>query len=267
VLLARTVTEFPNVIRKLDRYFFVVIGVLAIPVVLTALQPDLSSAAMMVMIAGLVFYLSGIKYRYLMGLAVTAVGGTTLLIMANSYQRQRLIEFIQMWLAGERSYHLKQSLIGFGRGGIFGVGLGDGKQKMLFLPEPHTDFIYSVVGEELGLWGVLLLLFGFLYLFYRLYKICQLQTDKFSFLLCSGLSGSVILYALIHMSVTIGVVPLTGLPLPMISSGGSSLVVTMWSVGVLWNMSRRKTIDNLKITDDKVEKTYVPMTKSHYLAK
>lgn len=267
LFLARNLTEFPEIIRKPDSKFAIVLLLIALPIGLTAFQPDLSSAAMMAIIAGLVLFLSGVGYRYLAGLITVSGGGMFLLIMVNPYQRQRLIEFVQMWLAGEKSYHLKQSLIGFGQGGIFGVGLGDGKQKMLFLPEPHTDFIFSIVGEEFGLWGVVLLLFGFLYLFYRAFKICRLQTDKFAFLLCSGLSSSIILYAIIHMCVTIGIVPLTGLPLPLISSGGTSLFVTMWSVGMIWNMSRQKTIDSLSSGDYWQQIDSSPAPKLAYLTK
>ncbi len=268
IFLARQLTDNPMVVRRLDKNFGVMLSIVAIPIALTALQPDLSSSATMAIIVGLLLFLGGIKIFYLIGVVGIAGISMSLLTLVNSYQRQRLVDFIQSWIAGENSYHMLQSKIGFGRGGIFGTGLGDGKQKLLFLPEPHTDFIFSIIGEELGLIGTVLLLCAFLFLFFRAIRICKLQQNRFAFLLCSGLAGSMMLYALVHMSVTVGIVPLTGLPLPFISVGGTSLLVTLWSIGVLWNLSRRHQIESTDTseTSDSHE-TFEPMMNATQFAK
>ncbi|MDP8229465.1 MAG: putative peptidoglycan glycosyltransferase FtsW [Candidatus Electryoneaceae bacterium] len=253
IFLARTLVDTPQVVRKLSKDSWYVLMMIVLPIALTALQPDLSSAAMMAVIAGEVLLLGGAKIIYLLGLAGGAVGTIFLMAMSIPYQRKRLMDFIHSWLVGEDSYHLLQSKIGFAEGGWFGVGLGNGKQKLLFLPEPHTDFIFAIVGEEWGLIGATILLSIFLFLFFRTIKACLRQEDRFVFLLTGGLAGSIMLYSLIHMSVTVGVVPLTGLPLPFISAGGTSLVVSLWSIGVLWNISS---------LDPTTVKKKTPQTKS-----
>lgn len=239
IYLARVIADEPDVLKKLDKRMLKVLGVVAVPMLLIFLQPDFSGALMMALTVGLVLFLGGLKLSHLFGFLTTGLAATFLMVMQKAYQRERLMNFIQRLTdGGGDNYQTLQSLIGFGRGGLFGVGLGQGKQKMLFLPEPHTDFIFSIIGEELGLVRTLIVLVLFLILTLRAFKVLREQSNRFSFLLGAGLAGSIIIYALVNMYVATGLLPVTGLPLPFISSGGTSMVVSLWSVGVLWNLSR-----------------------------
>ena len=241
IYLARTVADEPEVLQRLDKRMLGVLAVAAVPMLLTAMQPDLSGALMMAAIAGIVLFLGGLKLVYILGFSVIGVLGTIFTLMQNSYQRERLFCFLQRFTdvgGGGDNYQAFQSLLGFGRGGLLGVGLGQSKQKMLFLPEPHTDFIFSIIGEELGLIRTTIVLALFIILTIRALKAIKMQPDRFKFLLGAGLTASIIMYALVNMYVTTGMLPVTGLPLPFISSGGTNLVISLWSIGVLWNLSR-----------------------------
>jgi len=241
IYLARTLAEEPEVLQRLDKRMFGVLAIVAVPMLLTAMQPDLSGALMMAAIVGIVLFLGGLKLVHILGFSVIGVLGTIFTLMQNSYQRERLFCFLQRFTdvgGGGDNYQAFQSLLGFGRGGLLGVGLGQGKQKMLFLPEPHTDFIFSIIGEELGLIRTTIVLALFIILTIRALKAVKMQPDRFKFLLGAGLTASIIMYALVNMYVTTGMLPVTGLPLPFISSGGTNLVISLWSIGVLWNLSR-----------------------------
>jgi cell division protein FtsW len=138
-------------------------------------------------------------------------------------------------------YHLAQSLLALGSGGFWGTGLGQGQQKYFFLPEPHTDFVFSIVGEELGLWGTMLVLILF-FIFGRCgFRIARTAPDTFGFLFASGITITILIYALINMGVATGLLPVTGLPLPFISYGGSSLMFTLSATGVLIGIGRANT--------------------------
>ncbi len=240
IYLARVIADEPELLGRLDKRMWGVLGIIAVPMVLTVLQPDLSGALMMALTAGLVLFLAGMKLRHLAGLFTAGLGVVALWIIRIPYQRERIYNFVLRFIegGGGDNYQTLQSLLGFGRGGLLGVGLGQGKQKMLFLPEPHTDFIFSIIGEELGLIRASIIIALFLVLALRSFKALRRQPDRFSFLLGAGLIGSIIIFALVNMYVATGLLPVTGLPLPFISSGGTNLVISLWSVGVLWQLSR-----------------------------
>ena len=243
VFLAKALAKEPDLARRPNLRFWMVLGFAGVPILLTNLQPDLSGSLMIAAVAGLVLFLGGMSFLNTAVIGSLAVPGVVYLALRHPYQIRRLTEFIGSRFSGERmEYQTLQSLIGFGRGGFLGVGLGQGKQKMLFLPEPHTDFIFSIVGEELGLIGAAAVLGAFIVLGIRMIRIVHKQSDRFSFLLGSGLAASIILFAMVNMGVAIGLLPVTGLPLPFISSGGTNLIVSLWSVGVLWNLSRYSSL-------------------------
>ncbi len=212
---------------------------------LTFLQRDLSGAAMIAALVALVLFLAGLEKKQFWAITGGVIAVTLTAAMILDYTRKRIIGFVNFFLnfdassISDENYQSFQSMIGFGRGGIFGAGLGQGKQKMAFLPELHTDFIFSNVGEELGLWGAVAVLIAFVILYLKSLNILKLQTDRFCFLFGSGLIASLLMFALVHMAVTVGIIPVTGLPLPFISNGGSSLIISLWSMGVLWQLSRR----------------------------
>ncbi|MBM3329745.1 MAG: cell division protein FtsW [Calditrichaeota bacterium] len=205
----------------------------------TYFQRDFSAAAMMVAATGVVLLLAGMPWRtFLIGTGIAGIAGLAF-VLRTAYQRDRLITYLFPGRAlSEDNYQSFQSILGFGRGGIFGAGFGESRQKMLFLPEPHTDFIFSIIGEEVGLLGTTAVLFAFMVLLYRASNILRGEVSRFGFLLGGGLIFSLMMFALVHMGVTVGILPVTGLPLPFISAGGTSLIVSLWSVGVLWQLSR-----------------------------
>ncbi|MBM3326861.1 MAG: hypothetical protein FJY65_07770 [Calditrichaeota bacterium] len=242
--LARVFSARPQLIEKFDLKFIAVLLPVAVMVILIYAQKDFSAAAMMAALAGALLLLAGLSWKLFSAVSLAALSSAAFFVWRSDYQLERIIAFLQRIflqadLTATSNYHGLQSILCFGCGGIFGVGLGSGIRKMLFLPEPHTDFIYATIGEELGLWGTVAVLVAFTMLMFRAVRVLKMQTDRFGFLLGSGLLISLLMFAFVHMGVTTELLPVTGLPLPFISSGGSSLIVSMWSIGVLWNLSRR----------------------------
>jgi cell division protein FtsW len=206
---------------------------------LVVLQPDLGTALLMAAVAGVLLFLAGLDFRWLLAGGVPAVLGAVALVVFEPYRFRRLTAFLDPTLDPKGvGFQLDQSLISVGTGGIAGVGFMEGQQKLFYLPEPHTDFIFAVIGEELGLIGTLaiLLLIG---VFAWRGMVCAFRApDTFGFYLASGITLTIVLQAAIHMGVVVGLLPTTGGPLPFLSHGGSSLLATLAGVGVLMNISQ-----------------------------
>jgi len=202
-------------------------------------QPDLGTA---VILAGSVFLLlfaAGVRLRYLgaTGIVGGAIGFA--LIMGEGYRRTRFLSFLHPWAdAKNTGYQLIQSLIALGSGGWFGVGLGTSRQKWMYVPNAHTDFIFSILGEELGLVGEIVVLFAFGVLIYAGIRIAARAPDVFGRLLASGIVSWFGLQIVVNLGAVTGLLPITGVPLPMLSYGGSSLVVSLAAVGILVNIAR-----------------------------
>ncbi|MBZ0264719.1 putative lipid II flippase FtsW [bacterium] len=210
-----------------------------IPALMILRQPDLSTAFLLAMVAIALIFLSGAKLKHLVLVALPVLGGAVLAVIFKPYRLTR----VKTILAGELDrygdgYQLYQSWLGFGRGGLFGTGPYESYQKLRFLPDAHTDFIYSVIGEERGFIGAAIILVLFLIFIWRGYRISARCTDRFGSLLAAGITTVIGMYALINMTIATGKVPTTGLPLPFISYGGTSLVLTLASVGILLNISK-----------------------------
>jgi len=203
---------------------------------LVAKQPNLSSALLIAVIGFALLFLSGQSPVKLFVLGLTPL--VLSIPFWHAYQYKRVLGFLGRGEEGELPYQVKQSLIALGSGGFTGQGLGEGLQKFLYLPFPHTDFILGVVGEELGFTGVLVLFSLFGVVIYRGLRIARLVTDPFSQLLAAGITLSLALNLIVHSAVVLGVGPVTGVPLPFISHGGSSLLVNMAAVGLLLSISR-----------------------------
>ncbi len=227
---------------------------LAIPVAVMGLfllfflrQPDFGAAMSLGLLAIAMLVLSGLRMRYIMLLVVMIVPVLVKLLM-EPYRFRRILSFLNPWKDPQGGgFQIIQSLIALGSGGMKGIGLGESKQKLSFLPESHTDFIFSLIGEELGFIGASIIVCLFLFIFIRGVLIASRTGEQFSYYLASGLSMMIALQALINFSVTTGLAPTKGLPLPFISYGGSSLLVNMVAVGILLNLSkggrRRETGD------------------------
>ena len=213
--------------------------VVALAMLLIVLQPDLGTALAVGLTCVLMMYVAGGRIVHLLGSALGAIPFFAFIIFGLGYRKERLMTFLNPMddVRGD-GYQILQSLVALGSGGLTGLGLTQSLQKYYFLPEPHTDFVFSIVGEELGLLGTLGLLAGFLFFGYLGLKIAGQAPDFHGFLLASGLTFMVLVYALINVGVSIGLLPTTGLPLPFISYGGSSLLLTMVATGLLINVGR-----------------------------
>lgn len=207
---------------------------------LTAIEPDLGSAVMIAAVPFLMLFVAGLQLRYVIAAGALGVTGLAAAVVAEPWRLERIrtVVFGPGQDALGSGFQLTQSLIAVGSGGIAGAGPGQGQQKALFLPAPHTDFIFSVIGEELGLIGTGVLLLAFLILFWRGMRTALRAPDRFGFFLALGLTNLIVLQALINMGVCIGVLPTKGIPLPFISYGGSSLLMTMIATGLLLNVSQ-----------------------------
>lgn len=218
--------------------FAVLIGVIA---GLLVMQPDLSMAILVVLTALAMFFFAGADiFQLAIGGMVTAV--TFVLLVKNTpYAQQRIDEYMQIWrdprLVG---YHVQQALIALGSGGMFGTGLGQSQQKMGYLPVPHTDSVFAVLGEEMGFFGCLVVIVLFVLLAYRGFKIALNAPDAFAALLASGITCWLTFQAILNVAVLSGLLPFTGVALPFISSGGSPTVVSLAAIGLLLSVSRGK---------------------------
>jgi len=214
----------------------VLIGLLAF---LVLIEPDYSTAFCLVFIGACVFFVSGVPFRHLAALAVTAAPVLVWLVLSEDYRRERLMVFLDPFSDPlGKGFQIIQSFIAFGSGGILGNGFMRSQQKLFYLPEPHSDFIFSVIGEELGLVGALAVVVAFSVLLWRGLVIAGRAADPFGSYIAVGLTMFLVGQALINIAVTLGILPTTGLPLPFISSGGSSLVTSMGAVGLLLSVSQ-----------------------------
>lgn len=237
--LAFWITRSGAQLRDLRRGFLPAAAVIVAVAGLIAATPNYGTAAATVAIALVMLFAGGARLLHLAGFAAAGVGAGVLALMREAYTRERIAAF---WNQGEAvtdaNWQLVQSLIGLGSGGLFGVGFGDSEQKLSWLPDAYTDFIFSILGEELGLLGTLLVSALFLLLALRALKISRRCNDTFGEMLVIGIASSIFIYALLNMMVATGLFPVTGLPLPFLSYGGSALVVNAFAIGVLLNVSR-----------------------------
>ena len=202
------------------------------------MQPDFGAAMSLGVLTVAMLFLSGIRIRYLASLCLVAVPALYFLII-EPYRIRRIISFLDPWKDQQGSgFQLVQSFIALGSGGITGVGLGSSKQKLAYLPESHTDFIFSIIGEEFGFIGLVVIISLFLVLFIKGISIAYKMKDSFVYYLATGLSLMIALQALINFAVATGLLPTKGLPLPFISYGGSALLVNLVAVGILLNISK-----------------------------
>jgi cell division protein FtsW len=203
------------------------------------IQPDFGTAATLVAVCCVLLFLGGVRLRYFAALAVP--GGLLLYkaVMVAAYRRDRIEAFLNPWSDPQGAgYHIIQSLIAVGTGGVTGVGLMEGHQKLFYLPYPYSDFIFAVIGEELGLIGSLAVVAAFILLLWRGLRAAWSAPDRFGTLLAAGLTLAIVLEALINVSVVTGILPTKGIALPLISAGGSSLFLTLVAVGVVLNVSQ-----------------------------
>ena len=213
--------------------------VVGLVVALVLLQPDMGTALSIVLIAATMVFAAGINYRYLVGLALVMLPAAYIVVMSAAYRRRRIEVFLNPWEdpLGD-GFQVIQSLIAVGTGGVFGRGLMAGVQKLFYLPYPETDFIYAVIGEELGLIGATVILLCFCVISWRGLRAATRAPDRFGAFLALGLTAMVSIQAFFNISVVLGLLPTKGIPLPFVSFGGSSLLISMVGMGILLNVSQ-----------------------------
>jgi cell division protein FtsW len=220
------------------------VGVAGIFFSLILLEPDFGTAVMMVMLVFVLLFAGGVRTSYLIGTGSIAVVGFLSLILCVGYRLKRWTVFLDPWSdARGAGYHIIQSLLAFGSGGLWGMGLGNGRQKLFYLPEPHTDFILSVIGEELGLIGVFAILVLFFFLLNAGIMISLRARDQFGTYLGLGITSLIGIEAAVNMGVVMGLLPTKGSTLPFVSYGGTSLVVKLISVGIMLNIASHERRD------------------------
>jgi cell division protein FtsW len=217
-----------------------VVGALA---ALILQQPDFGTAFTLLLIAGVMVFTAGLHYRHLFMLAAVLVPIMGLVLVSASYRVKRLLAFLDPWADPfDSGWQAVQSLIAVGTGGVLGRGLMDGVQKLFFLPEPHTDFIFAVIGEELGFLGATAVLLCFCVIAWRGARIAMRAEDAFGSFVALGITTMIAVQALVNMSVVLSLLPTKGIPLPLVSAGGSSLVVSLLGIGVLLNISQHERV-------------------------
>ncbi len=234
--LSKSRLQQKNIVRDMGAVFFLVF-ILAFFVVLA---PDVGTSLQLILLGFIMLFLVGFPYHYLFMLGAMIVPVFAVSILVSGYRRARILAYINPW--GDpysKGYHILQSMRALGRGGFFGRGLGESFLKRGLLPEPYTDSIVAILGEELGFMGVALLLALIVYLIWRGYMISLQSSDPFDRLLGLGLVALIGTQSALNLAVISGTVPTTGVTMPFISYGGSSLLINMTAVGLLMNISRR----------------------------
>lgn len=236
--LAHSLTRKREKVRSLLKGYLPYMIVLGLLLGMLLKQPDLGSAIIIAGVALAMLIVAGVRWRYLLPTILMTLPVVYFLIMQVDYRRRRIMAFLDPWADPfDTGFQIIQSMVAFGKGGILGQGLGIGEQKLFYLPEAHTDFIFSVIGEELGLIGVLVVAALFLMLVLCGIRIALQCQEPFGRNLAFGLSFLIGLEAFVNLAVCMGLLPTKGLALPFISYGGTSLVVSLVAVGILLNIS------------------------------
>src|SRR3954465_15428773 len=222
------------------RYSLLPIAVVVFSLVALILpEPDFGTSMAILMITAVMIFAAGLNWRYILGVALVGLPAIYVVVMGSAYRRRRTLAFLNPWddPLGD-GFQIIQSLIAIGTGGVWGKGLMNGVQKLFYLPEPHTDFIYSVISEELGLVGATAVVLCFCIVSWRGMRVALRAPDPFGAFLARGLTTMVVAQALVNISVVLGLMPTKGIPLPFVSFGGSSLLINLVGMGILRNVSQ-----------------------------
>ena len=235
--MASFMAQRPNAMKK-PRGMILMLLIMGIMCVFLLLQDNLSMMIILVLAGMIMLFLGGVPMKYLLLMAALA-GGAVYLASREPYRWSRLVMFSDPWNSTEPgAYQLRQSLLGFGAGGLFGSGLNFSRQKLLFLPYGESDFIFSIIGEELGFIGCLLLIAAYVFAIYRGIRIAIRCKDRFGGLLAAGITSVLAIQVAVNMAVATSSIPPTGQTLPFVSSGGTSLLIFLVAMGILLNISR-----------------------------
>jgi cell division protein FtsW len=228
--------------RRIDDLTYAVLPIAIVVLGFVALilpEPDFGTSMTLLLIAAVMVFAAGLNYGYIFGAVLVALPAIYIVVMGSAYRRRRTLAFLNPWEdpLGD-GFQIVQSLIAIGTGGVWGKGLMNGVQKLFYLPEPHTDFIYSVISEELGLVGATVVVLCFCIVSWRGLRVALRAPDPFGAFLALGLTTMVAAQALVNISVVLGLMPTKGIPLPFVSFGGSSLSINLIGMGILLNVSQ-----------------------------
>ena len=237
--VSKYLTNNNRIMKDVVKGVFPILGVIGIFFFLIMLEPDFGTSMVIVLTLVILIFVSGVKISFFVKIGLTGILGIVGIIIAAPYRMKRIVSFLNPWSDPLGSgYQILQSLYAIGPGGLLGQGIFKSRQKYFYLPEPQTDFIFSIISEELGFLGVLIVTSFFLFIFYRGISIALKNKDLFGKYLAFGLSVGLIIQASLNLCVVVGLIPVTGVTLPFISYGGSSLLVSMASIGILLNISK-----------------------------
>jgi cell division protein FtsW len=238
IFLAYFLTKKEDKIRSFSFAFLPTILLSGLVIGLVGKEPDFGAAFFLTVMVFLLLFVSGVRVIYIAAACLAAFPVAYYLLTTVAYRHKRLLSFIRPWEDPTgTSFQIVQSFLSFGSGGLFGLGLGEGRQKLFFLPAPHTDFIFSIIGEELGLVGAMIVVLLFFIFTVRGLRIALSLGDRFGAYLALGITLMISLQTLINMGVVLGLLPTKGLTLPFISYGGTSLITNMAGVGILLHLS------------------------------
>lgn len=227
-------------LREFSHTVLPMIPALGFLALLIMAQPDMGTTMLLGLIGMGMLFVAGAPMRYLVGIGTVGTGVALFAALGESYRRARILSFLDPWADPlNTGYQTIQSLIAIGSGGLFGVGIGASRQKWMYVPNAHTDFIYAILGEELGLLGTLMVLGMFAFLAYLGIRIARAAPDRFGMLIATGITIWISGQALVNIGAVTAALPITGVPLPLVSFGGSSLVISLVGMGVLVNIARQ----------------------------
>jgi cell division protein FtsW len=237
IFLAYSLSKKQDTIRCFSIGFVPHVVVLAVFAIFLLLQPDFGSVVIFAALCWMMMFVAGVPLRHLLSVLILMIPAGFLVMINEAYRLKRWVSFLDPWQYSQgEGYQIIHSLMAFGTGGLWGTGIGKSYQKLFYLPEPHTDFIFAVIGEELGFWGVLLIVGLYALILWRGTRIACNCQDRFGMLLAAGLTFAIGLYVSINMGVSLGLLPTKGLTLPFLSYGGTSLLLNMACIGILMNI-------------------------------
>jgi cell division protein FtsW len=239
IFFANSLAKKGDGIRDFAVGFLPHVLIMGIVVLLILMQPDFGTAVIITVVGFLMLFVAGVRMQHLLGSAILCLPFLIQVGISAPYRLSRIIGFLDPWADPLNSgYHIIHSQIAFACGGLWGVGIGQGIQKLGYLPQPHTDFVFAVLGEEIGLIGVIFLILLFYLLICRGLTVAIRTGDRFQRYVAFGITSLIGLQAMVNMAVTMGVLPTKGLPLPLVSLGGTSLVMNLAGLGILMAITR-----------------------------
>ncbi len=242
IYVSKYLTNNNRIMKSVIHGVLPVLGVIGFFFLVIMLEPDFGTSMVIVLTLVVLIFISGVKISFFVKIGLAGLLGIVGIIIAAPYRMKRIVSFLNPWSDPLGSgYQILQSLYAIGPGSLLGQGFLKSRQKYFYLPEPQTDFIFSIISEELGFLGVLIVTLAFLIIFYRGIYISLKSSDLFGKYLAFGLSFGLIIQASLNLMVVVGLIPVTGVTLPFLSYGGSSLLVSMASIGILLNISKNKS--------------------------